>query len=237
VNDKLVLLFDGLALAIVVVGILLVVGTAQISGPVLVSGGLVPANMLPSTYALNNTTGNVIKVKTGGGDNNESSTQFIPQIVEIKTGQSVTWYNPTKVPEPHTVTFQMGSLYPIQSFLPVELSKSSQFRTLLPSTTSNGQPIVVPGQNHTTFIIAANARAYNPVVINSIGNVTFLGWNAKYAMNGSEKYINSGWLFPTGEVPPGIQAGRTFTITFEKAGLYEYSCVFHPWMTGKVIVK
>jgi plastocyanin len=237
VDDKLALLFDGLALAIVVAGILLAVGTARISGPVLVSGESVPANILTNTNTINNTTENVVKVKTGGGDNNKSSTQFFPQIVEIKTGQSVTWYNPTKVPEPHTVTFQMGSLYPIQSFLPVELSKSAQFRTLLPSTDSNGQPIVVPGQNHTIFIIAANARAYNPVVINSIGNVTFLDWNAKYTMNGSEKYINSGWLFPTGEVPPGIQAGRTFTITFEKAGLYEYSCVFHPWMTGKVVVK
>jgi plastocyanin len=232
VDDKLTLLIDGLALAIVVAGILLVVGTARISGSVFVSGESLPAN----TSTLNNTE-NVVKVKAGGGDNNKSSTQFFPQIVEIKPGESVTWYNPTKVPEPHTVTFQMGSLYPIQPFLPVELSKSAQFRTLLPSTASNGQPIVVPGQNHTTFIIAANARAYNPVVINSNGNVTFLNWNAKYTMNGSEKYINSGWLFPTGEVPPGIQAGRTFTITFEKPGLYEYSCVFHPWMTGKVVVK
>jgi plastocyanin len=235
VSDKLVLLFDALALAMVT-GILLVVVAARISGPVVVSGESIPARLLTNVTTLNNTTENVVKIKTGGGDNNISSTQFFPQIVEIRTGGSVTWYNPTKVPEPHTVTFQMGSLYPIQSFLPVELSKSAQL-TLLPSTASNGQPIVVPGQNHTTFIIAANARAYNPVVINSVGNVTFLNWNAKYTMNGNEKYINSGWLFPNGEVPPGIQAGRTFTIIFEKAGLYEYTCVFHPWMTGKVIVK
>lgn len=234
-SDKLVLLVDALALAMVT-GILLVVIAARISGPVVVSGESIPARLLTNVTTLNNTTENVVKIKTGGGDNNISSTQFFPQIVEIRTGGSVTWYNPTKVPEPHTVTFQMGSLYPIQSFLPVELSKSAQL-TLLPSTASNGQPIVVPGQNHTTFIIAANARAYNPVVINSVGNVTFLNWNAKYTMNGNEKYINSGWLFPNGEVPPGIQAGRTFTIIFEKAGLYEYTCVFHPWMTGKVIVK
>ncbi|MFZ0510006.1 MAG: hypothetical protein WAM14_00240 [Candidatus Nitrosopolaris sp.] len=231
-NNKLVLLFDALALAMVT-GILLVVVTPRISGPVLVSGESISARLLTNANIM---TENVVKVKTGGGDNNMSSTQFFPQTVEIKTGGSVTWFNPTKVPEPHTVTFQMGSLYPIQSFLPVELSKSAQL-TLLPSAASNGQPIVVPGQNHTTIIIAANARAYNPVVINSIGNVTFLNWNAKYTMNGSEKYINSGWLFPNGEVPPGIQAGKTFTITFEKAGLYEYTCVFHPWMTGKVIVK
>jgi plastocyanin len=214
-----------------------VVITPRISGPVFVSGELIPARPLTNANIPNNSTAeNVVKVKTGGGDNNVSSTQFFPQTVEIKTGGSVTWYNPAKVPEPHTVTFLMGSLYPIQPFLPVEVSKSAQL-TLLPSPSSNGEPIVVPGQNHTSFIIAANARAYNPVVINSNSNVTFLNWDAKYTMNGSEKYINSGWLFPTGEIPPDIQAGRTFTITFEKAGLYEYTCVFHPWMTGKVIVR
>ena len=235
-NNKLVLLNGALAIAMVT-GILLVVVTARISGQEFISGKLISARLLTNANTLNNvTTGNVVKVKTGGGDNNVSSTQFFPQTVEIKTGGSVTWYNPTRVPEPHTVTFQMGSLYPTQSFLPVEVSKSAQL-TLLPSAASNGEPIVVPGQNHTSFIIAANARAYNPVVINSNGSMTFLNWDAKYTMNGGEKYINSGWLFPNGEIPPGIQAGRTFTITFEKAGLYEYTCVFHPWMTGKVIVK
>ena len=232
----MVLLNSALAIG-VVTGMLLVVVTPRISGPVFVSGELNPARPLTNANIPNNsTTENVVKVKTGGGDNNVSSTQFFPQTVEIKTGGSVTWYNPTKVPEPHTVTFLMGSLYPIQPFLPVEVSKSSQL-TLLPSAGSNGEPIVVPGQNHTSFIIAANARAYNPVVINSNSNVTFLNWNAKYTMKGSEKYINSGWLFPNGEIPPGIQAGITFTITFEKAGLYEYTCVFHPWMTGKVIAR
>ena len=232
----MVLLNSALAIG-VVTGMLLVVVTPRISAPVFVSGELNPARPLTNANIPNNsTTENVVKVKTGGGDNNVSSTQFFPQTVEIKTGGSVTWYNPTKVPEPHTVTFLMGSLYPIQPFLPVEVSKSAQL-TLLPSVGSNGEPIVVPGQNHTSFIIAANARAYNPVVINSNSNVTFLNWNAKYSMTGSEKYINSGWLFPTGESPGGIQAGRTFTITFEKAGLYEYTCVFHPWMTGKVIVR
>jgi plastocyanin len=236
VNNKLVLLNSALAIG-VVIGMLLVVVTHRMSGPVFVFGELIPATLLTNANISNNsTTENVVKVKTGGGDNNVSSTQFFPQTVEIKTGGSVTWYNPTKVPEPHTVTFLMGSLYPIQPFLPVEVSKSAQL-TPMPSPGSNGEPIVVPGQNHTSFIIAANARAYNPVVINSNSSVTFLNWNAKYSMNGSEKYINSGWLFPTGQIPPGIQAGRTFTITFEKAGLYEYTCVFHPWMTGRVIVR
>lgn len=233
-NSKSVL-FNAFAL-VMIAGILLIGTNARISGSTVASTESISRGLLTNSNTQNTTTENVVKVKTGGGNDNMSFTQFFPQTVEIKIGRSVTWYNPTNVPEAHTVTFQMGSLYPIQSFLPVGLSRSTQL-TLLPSAFSNSQPIVVPGQNHTSFIIAANARAYNPVVIDSSGNVTFLDWNAKYTMNGNEKYINSGWLFPNDEVPPGIQAGRTFTVTFEKAGLYEYTCVFHPWMTGKVIVK
>jgi plastocyanin len=223
------------ALAIALfVGILMIFFISTISFLAFVAGAPSPTRSTNET--LNNVeTESIVKVKVGGGDNNLSSTQYFPQIVEIKTGGSVTWYNPTRVPVAHTVTFQMGSLFPTQQFLPLEVSKSAQL-TPLPSG-SNGEPIVIPGQNHTNFLIVANARAYNPVVISSNGNVTFLNWNTGYVMHGNEKYINSGWLFPNGEIPPGIQAGRTFTITFEKAGLYEYSCIFHPWMTGKVIVK
>ena len=217
------------------VGILMILLTPNISNRSPIVGALTqnPASTAPINSV---TSGNIVKVKVGGGDSNMSTTQYFPQIVEIKAGSSVTWYNPTQVPEAHTVTFQMGSLFPTQQFLPVGVSKSAQL-TSLPSDSSNGEPIIIPGQNQTNFLIVANARAYNPVVIGSNGNVTFLNWDTRYIMHGNEKYINSGWLFPTGEIPPGIQAGRTFTITFEKAGLYQYSCIFHPWMTGKVIVK
>jgi plastocyanin len=223
------------AIAIALVfGILMVFVTPINSGPT-IAGALTQTRATNET--LNNATAvSTVKVKVGGGDSNVSSTQYFPQIVEIKTGGTITWYNPTQVPEAHTVTFQMGSLFPTQQFLPVEVSKSAQLASL-PADSSNGEPIIIPGQNHTNFLIAANARAYNPVVISSNGNVTFLNWDSRYIMHGNEKYINSGWLFPTGETPQGIQAGRTFTITFEKAGLYEYTCIFHPWMTGKVIVK
>lgn len=215
-------------------GILMVFVTPINSDPIF--AGMLTQSRTTNQTLNNATTENTVKVKVGGGDSNVSSTQYFPQIVEIKTGGSITWYNPTQVPEAHTVTFQMGSLFPTPQFLPVEVSKSAQLAAL-PADSSNGEPIIIPAQNHTNFLIVANARAYNPVVINSNGNVKFLNWDSRYTMHGDEKYVNSGWLFPTGETPPGIQAGRTFTITFEKAGLYEYTCIFHPWMTGKVIVK
>jgi plastocyanin len=46
----------------------------------------------------------MIKVQAGGGNATAPLTQFIPQKVEIKTGQSIMWVNPTTVGEPHTVT-------------------------------------------------------------------------------------------------------------------------------------
>ena len=47
----------------------------------------------------------VKEVQAGIGVANAAINLFSPQQVQIKTGQSITWYNPTPVPEPHTVTF------------------------------------------------------------------------------------------------------------------------------------
>jgi plastocyanin len=42
---------------------------------------------------------------------------------------------------------------------------------------------------------------------------------------------------PTGEFDSGIVNSKdSFTYTFEKEGEYEYYCIIHPWMTGKVTV-
>ena len=43
-------------------------------------------------------------------------------------------------------------------------------------------------------------------------------------MDGTESYINSGWLWPQGQVPPGAPPLTTFTVTFEKPGIYDYVC-------------
>jgi plastocyanin len=42
----------------------------------------------------------------------------------------------------------------------------------------------------------------------------------------------------TGVFDSGLfMSGSTFEYTFEKAGKYDYFCMVHPWMTGKVIVS
>lgn len=86
-------------------------------------------------------------------------------------------------------------------------------------------------------MIGINARVYNPVVIDSSDNVKFMNPNASYNMSGTEKYVNSGWFLQKGQEQAFPGSGNTFTVTFDKRGIYEYMCILHPWMAGSVAVK
>lgn len=190
----------------------------------------------------------VKEVQAGIGVGNAAIILFSPQQVQIKAGQSITWYNPTPVPEPHTVTFVLNNndnkSYAADLIAPFTISSSTtnstQIMPLIPN--SNSEPLMTPDNN---AIISVNKRAYNPVVViedsTTTGgggkNVTYMKQNANYSMSGTEDYVNSGWLLPKGQenVYPG--SGNTFTMTFQKAGTYDYLCIIHPYMTGRVIVK
>jgi plastocyanin len=187
----------------------------------------------------------VKEVQAGIGVGNAAIILFSPQQVQIKAGQSVTWYNPTPVPEPHTVTFVLNNnnnkSYAADLIAPFTIStttNSTQIMPLIPN--SNSEPLMTPDNN---AIIAVNKRAYNPVAVIEDSpttggkNVTYMKQNANYSMSGTEDYINSGWLLPKGgeNLYPG--SGNTFTMTFQKAGTYDYLCIIHPYMTGRVIVK
>jgi hypothetical protein len=132
--------------------------------------------------------------------------------VQIKAGQSITWYNPTPVPEPHTVTFVLNNnnnkSYAADLTAPFTISNttsttnSTQIMPLIPN--SNSDPLMTPDNN---AIIAVNKRAYNPVVVREDSptttttgekNVNYMKQNANYSMSGTEDYINSGWLLPKG---------------------------------------
>ena len=88
------------------------------------------------------------------------------------------------------------------------------------------------------MVIAVNARSYIPTVIDSQGSVKqFAPPNAAYTMDGTEKYVNSGWLVPKGQEQLYPGSSNTFAVTFQKEGTYHYICQIHPWMTGSVLVK
>jgi plastocyanin len=189
------------------------------------------------TTGLNNSSN---QVQAQEIQSNNTIRRLRPQNIQIKTGQAINWFNPTPVGEPHSVTIlKNSSLFPPFA-APFAVPNSTEFKALIPSP--NVDPLIVPNPPGTEptakTVIIDNARAYNPTIIDSTGNnVTYLPPNANYTMDGTESYVNSGWIWPQGQIPPGAPPITSFTVTFEKPGIYDYVCTVHPWMTGTVMVK
>lgn len=175
-------------------------------------------------------------VHAGGGNATSPIVNFVPKQIGIKAGESIIWDNPTPVAEPHSVTFMKEKNFFANFVAPFNIPNSTEFQS--PLQGSNTEPIIVPSQSaDSKVVLTVNARAFNPVTIDSKGNVTYLPPNSQYSMDGTESYINSGWLWPNELAPPGGPAINNFTMTFEKAGTYSYVCNIHPWMTGLVTVN
>jgi len=177
-------------------------------------------------------------VHAGQGNATEIVFAFIPQNMVIKAGESITWDNPNIYAEPHSVTFLNEIIYFPEFVVPFNVTNSIEFSPSDPKT--NADPLFVPAEpgEKTKTVMMINARAYLPVVIDSSGNnVTYLEPNSNYNMDGNETLVNSGWLWPEGQTPPGGSPISNFTITFEKPGTYSYLCNLHPWMSGSVVVK
>jgi plastocyanin len=187
---------------------------------------------------INNTTGipHTVRVAAGGGNISVSINQFSPKQLNIKVGDNVTWYNEAEVPEPHTVTFVLDSNLSVNEVVSqFAVPNSTQFIPIPPN--SNSEPVITASKDGSIAVLAVNTRVINPVVIDSLGDITYLTPNQSYSMDGTEKYINSGAILPEGKMRQPYSPLTKFTVTFEKAGTYDYRCIFHPWMTGSVIVK
>ncbi|MGA6922954.1 MAG: plastocyanin/azurin family copper-binding protein, partial [Nitrososphaeraceae archaeon] len=175
-------------------------------------------------------------VAAGGGNATAPWTIFVPQKVEISAGESVTWYNPTEAAaEPHTVTFMLDNNTMAGVVSPLLVANTTKFIPLPPG--SNNEELLIPDKGGMSTLMGVNARTYNPVTIDSSGNVKYMNPNANYSMTGTEKYVNSGWFLPTGLEQQYPGSGNAFTATFEKPGTYNYVCILHPWMTGSVVVN
>jgi plastocyanin len=177
-------------------------------------------------------------VHAGEGNASVVTVAFLPPNIEVKVGESVQWINPTEVAEPHSVTFLKDKKYFAEFAAPFRVANSTDFQPLV--SNSNSEPVFLPGQpgETTKTVVTVNARAVIPAVLDSSGEkVSYLEPNSNYTMNGTESYVNSGWLWPEGQAPPGGPPISKFTVTFEKSGTYPYLCNVHPWMTGSVTVK
>lgn len=177
----------------------------------------------------------IFKVRAGAGGHVAPLTLFFPNHAEIKVGETVSFYNPTAVSEPHTVTFILDNSTFADFAAPFIIENKTSFSPAVPN--SNAEPIVMPGPGGKNIIVALNNRSFTPTVVDSAGNVIYIPPNANYTITGTEKYVNSGWMWPKGQSPPGLPPIDSFNVTFNKEGTYSYICVVHPWMTGDVVVK
>lgn len=174
-------------------------------------------------------------VKVGEGNNTVSVTKYFPDYVEITAGDSITWYNGVEVPNPHTVTFirNLGNIEKIG--LPFYVPNNTKFTPVLNNL---GEPLEEKTSNGTRIVMMLNARALTPTVIAADNKVMELKQNSVYALNGSEKFVNSGPLLSLDkEQNFDYSFSSSFTVVFNKPGFFEYSCLFHPWMIGKLLVK
>ena len=70
------------------------------------------------------------KVKAGGGGPRIPVMKYYPSNLEIKVGDSVEWYNPTTVLEPHTVSFVTDAKYNPQLDAPFSIKDPNTFAPL-----------------------------------------------------------------------------------------------------------
>jgi plastocyanin len=172
------------------------------------------------------------------GGNGSDWDKFNPQHTSINAGESVTWINNMQVEEPHTVTFMKDSEMFPPLFAVFSIPNNTELTSAMPSP--NIEPTILPDQSNPNnkLLVVDNARSSAPVVIDDIRtNITYMQPNANYNYTGDESYVNSGWMWPEGQAPPGAPPISSFTLTFEKAGTYNYICIIHPWMAGTIKVN
>ena len=87
---------------------------------------------------------------------------------------------------------------------------------------------MVPGSGSNTSI----GKAYLPDPVTVVVGVnSTIKWvnndNAPHTVTANDASFDSG----------NVAHGQSFTFTFTTPGTYQYHCVYHPWMTGTIIVK
>jgi plastocyanin len=177
--------------------------------------------------------------EAGGGNATTPLNIFHPQNITISKNGSVEWTNPTTgISYPHTVTFVLDNNIALPNAKMLNSSSNNNYLSIQNANNSKMflnntiihnkigiEPAILP-----TVISANNSMKYLDPQSNQHND------GPQYNFTGSEKFVNSGFIWPEGKIPTGSQNITAFTVRFNEVGVYHYQCLIHPEMTGIVTV-
>jgi plastocyanin len=176
-------------------------------------------------------------VDAGGGNSSAPINQFKPSVINITTNETLKWINPTSGnPYPHTITFisndsnlyipnmtvniEKGGMNPQQIIDRIAEKLSYQNRNL--------------SDNIDLFLNASvlQSSEQRAEFLDPLSNFDRNG--AEYAINGTEKFVNSGLVW---NWAVSLDLPKSFTVRFPVEGTYKFQCLLHPDMKVTVNVK
>jgi plastocyanin len=182
-----------------------------------------------TTATTNSTDSGQARVAVGGGNLTVSINQFSPSNVEIRPGQSVTFYAPSGSTELHNVVFDLtngAARSSIELAFILPSGFSSETLELAPPD-NFGEPIIQNTSDGRQAILALNKVLFHPSTIDQYGEATFLDeqeliqqmqqgapqgllmqpLSANYTMQGTEVIVSSGLMLDVMGFAPLVQAG------------------------------
>jgi plastocyanin len=155
-----------------------------------------------------------LQVLVGVGHDTVSIDAYLPHTTRVRVGDTVTWT--LNGDEPHTVTFSLGE-------------------------TLNGptrpDPYAAPGDLMPVPAMNVPGPTGAPIsILNPLGLFPTRAADAPVETYSGSGYASSGRLVKESLIP-GAPPNRTYSLTFDTPGLYEYRCLIHAdWMSGLVDV-
>jgi plastocyanin len=182
-----------------------------IAGP-MSDAGITPATTTTTTTVNNTQHG----VAVGGGNLTMSINQFSPSSIQIRPGESITFYAPSGSTELHNVILDLSNGTAISSLslhfiLPSGFSPGA---LQLAPPDNFGEPIIQNMSDGRQSIIAFNKALFYPSVVDQNGNVSYLQeheliqkmeqatqqgsflplLSTNYTLQGTEKIVSSGLI-------------------------------------------
>jgi plastocyanin len=193
-----------------------------------------PTSDIGTATTTTNTVNAQGRVGVGGGNLTLSINQFSPSVIDIQSGENVTFYAPSGSTEIHNVIFDFSNDTAISDIaLPFILPPGISSKELQLAPPNNiGEPVNQNTSDGRQEIIALNKVAFHPSVVNQNGNVSYLQeqefmqqieqarlqglymplLSANYTMQGTEKMVSSGLILDLmgfGIPEPGGGGGDT----------------------------